>query len=98
MEDDRVNLKRILMALRWEILNEGILLTGSRRYLRNECYIQHIRGFTYIFYSDDHVVMNIKGKEYQIPVEFEDGEISERIIDIVLAVLKSKKVDQKIIY
>lgn len=98
MIDDKINLKRILMALRWEILNEGILLTPDRRFLRNECFLPQISSRVKIFYKDDNVCLKTYNKTYEIPVSFEDGKIAENIIDIIVAILQHKGADSKIKY
>lgn len=96
MIDDRVNIKRILMNLRWEILNFGILLTPTRRYTNNECFIPSFSSRVYIYYKEDNIYIKINKHIYKMPAEFDNGKISEKIIDAAVGIIRYHKADSRI--
>jgi len=84
------------MNLRWEILNMGIIITPSRRYRLNEVYIPSFSSRVQVYYKSDKVWVKINNNHYSMDVSFEDGKISENIINAIVGIIRYHKADQKI--
>lgn len=84
------------MNLRWEILNLGILITPSRRHRYNEVYLPSFSTRIKIYYKNDKIWIKMNNHYYSINAEFEDGKITERIIDTIVALIRYHRCDFKI--
>lgn len=87
-----LNLKPILMSLRWEIINGGITLAGkhNNRY-RNNVIVPSLKCSFHIAYMDGYLLIGTRRSCWcKIPVAFEEDTIPETIIDIMVAFIEHR--------
>jgi hypothetical protein len=88
-----LNLKPIMMALRWEIINGGITVCGRRnpRY-KNNVIIPSLKYSFHITYMDGYILLGTRVSRWcKIPVSFIDDTIPEETINLLVAYIEYKK-------
>lgn len=83
---NRIDLKNILLSLKWEILNGGIRLTPYLIFSYRQCYVPSLKHPLSLWYDEGYIFYEYSIMKNKIPFDFEDGTIPDAIIDVICAI------------
>ena len=83
---NRIDLKNILLSLKWEIINGGIRLTPYLIFSYRQCYVPSLKHPLRLWYDDGYIFYEYSTEKNKIPFAFEDDTIPDHIIDIICAI------------
>lgn len=94
--ENEINLKFVLMALREEIIEVGLRIANRDTLAMVNVVIPSLSGPIDIWYENGNIIIKrlLHKKRYRLPCEFEDGKISENIIDILCAFIIHNKMNK----
>lgn len=96
VSENRLDIKVVLMALREEIMDSGIRVSNRDFPKGTNVVVPSLTGPFDVWYENDHVIFKrfYYRKQYKLKCEFEDGKISEGIIDILCALVEYYKLNE----
>lgn len=89
--ENRIDLKSILLSLKWEIINGGIRLTPYLIYSYRQCYVPSLRHPLNLWYDEGYIFYEYSTQKNKIPLAFEDDTIPDHIIDVICAIAEHHK-------
>lgn len=94
--DYKIDIKVVLMSLREEIITEGIRISNREFPKGTNVVIPSIVGPFDIWFENGYIYFRkvYKGKLHRFPCEFEDGLLSERLIDLICAYVEYYKLNE----
>jgi hypothetical protein len=92
--DNRIDIKVILMSVREDLLHRKLIFADNFLPKRVDVIIPSLKCPFKIWYQDGHVCFQ-KGisRAKKIPFEFEDGQIPEKVIDLLCAIIEYNKLN-----
>lgn len=91
--ENKIDIRSILLACKWEILHGGIYLTNRFIQKRTQCIIPSLKTVIRIWYNDGHIFYKRgEARTLKIPCVLED-EIPDETIDIICALIEHKKLN-----
>lgn len=91
---NEVDLRVILMAMKEYMLDGKIRFSNNFLAKKTEVIVPSLKASFSLEYIGDYILLK-KGKDfsYRIPCELEDGQVSDRVIDYIIAVVEHNQVN-----
>jgi hypothetical protein len=89
----RIDMKVILLALRYELLHQKIYFSPRFYMKRSHVIVPSLRYRFCTWYDDGFIRIKINRTEYKVPCFLDEDVVSERTIDLLCAIIEHKKIN-----
>ena len=91
---NEVDLRVILMAMKEYMLDGKIRFSNNFLAKKTEVIVPSLKASFSLEYTGDYILLK-KGKDfsYRIPCELKDGQVSDRVIDYIIAVVEHNQIN-----
>lgn len=91
---NEIDLRVILMAMKEYMLDGKIRFSNNFLAKKTEVIVPSLKASFSLEYTGDYILLK-KGKDfsYRIPCELKDGQVSDRVIDYIVAVVEHNQIN-----